>query len=402
MGRTFEIPNFYRGNLVTKVKQDRMFEDPKRKDLSPTILQFGKLKVLLARHFGFCFGVENAIETAYRILQENPGKRIFLLSEMIHNPQVNSDLNERGIGFLMKTNGTRLVDFNSLTADDIVIIPAFGTTLEILEELKGIGINALQFDATCPFVERVWKKSRELGKSGFSVIIHGKKQHEETKATFSHARMESPSLIVRDLAEAQIICSLMKRIFADDETAIIEFKENFRDSYSANFQPKKDLLKIGVVNQTTMLASETLGIASLFKETMKEIFGESELSTHFAETRDTLCYATNENQSATIKLRDEHSDFALVVGGYNSSNTSHLVELLCEKIPTFYIKEAKSLISKDEIEFFDLDTKEVIKHNSWLDNSAKEVTVAITAGASCPDRVVEDVIERLNFLVNDR
>jgi len=369
-----------------------MFNDPKRKDLSPTILQYGKLKVLLARHFGFCFGVENAIETAYRILKENPGKRIFLLSEMIHNPQVNSDLNERGIGFLMKTDGTRLVDFETLTSEDIVIIPAFGTTLEILQELNEIGINALKFDATCPFVERVWKKSKELGGNGFTVIIHGKKQHEETKATFSHAKIEAPSLIVRDMDEAEVMCSLIKRIFAGDKTAIEEFERNFKNSYSDNFDIKESLSKIGVVNQTTMLASETLGIANLFKSTMREIFGETNLGSHFAETRDTLCYATNENQSATIKLREEKSDFALVVGGHNSSNTSHLVELLSEDMPTFYIKEAASLINKAEIEFFDLHTKKVVNKTEWLPNKSEEITVAITAGASCPDKVVEEVI----------
>ena len=398
MARTFEVPSFYRGDLITKIKKERSAQDPRRKDLSPTVIEYPNLTIKIARHFGFCFGVENAIETAYKIVEENPNKRIFLLSEMIHNPQVNADLIRRGVNFLMETNGKRLVDFATLSSDDIVIVPAFGTTLEILAELKEIGIDALKYDATCPFVEKVWKRSAELGKKGFTVIIHGKKQHEETKATFSHAKEDAPSFIVRDIEETKIACALIKQIYKKIPGSVENFNNTFRDACSKNFNPEIDLFRIGVVNQTTMLASETITIANMFKSTMEEIFGQDNLLEHYADTRDTLCYATNENQSATISLREHLSDLSIVVGGHNSSNTSHLVELLSEKMPTYFIKDADSILDKESIMHFNLSTKSLETTKSWLPNKPK-VVISLTAGASCPDKVVDNVIQRLNEVI---
>ncbi|HMO18651.1 MAG TPA: 4-hydroxy-3-methylbut-2-enyl diphosphate reductase [Oligoflexia bacterium] len=396
MARTFNVPTFYRSSLVTSIKKSRGDKDPKKKDQSPSVLEFDGLRFHLARHFGFCFGVENAIETAYRVVEENPGKRIFLLSEMIHNPKVNKDLWERGVSFLMKTDGTRLIDFKSLNSDDIVIVPAFGTTLEIIEELNELGLNPLAYNATCPFVEKVWKRSFELGQNGFTIIIHGKKNHEETRATFSHARVSAPSVIIKDLNEAKIVSEFIKGKISSEQ-----FMAIFSDCVSQGFDPKRDLSRVGVVNQTTMLASETAEIASHFKTTMEEVYGKENLSTHYADTRDTLCYATYENQSAALALREIPADLGLVVGGYNSSNTSHLAELLLESYPTYFIQDADEIISLDEIRHYDLHENKVTIKNKWfpeLKDKSDPVVIAITAGASCPDKTVQEVITRVKEL----
>ncbi len=388
MKKAFTIPDFYKGKLVKQLKEERKVEDPKKRDLSPTVIEYTGIKIRLARHFGFCFGVENAISIAYRTVEENPGKRIFLLSEMIHNPIVNADLHNRGINFLMKTDGTRLVDFSTLNEQDIVIVPAFGTTLEIMKELADLGITLEKFNATCPFVEKVWKRSADLGKSSHTIIIHGKAQHEETRATFSHARAGAPSLIVKDIKEATEACK-----FILGELNKEQFLDKFSNCISSNFDPDKDLLRIGVVNQTTMLASETSEIATLFKDAMIKKYGEEKISDHYADTRDTLCYATNENQTAVLNLREHKADLALVVGGYNSSNTSHLAELLEEKMPTYFIEGPQEL-ERDTVRHFDLHKNEITKSAQWLPNKS-EITINITAGASCPDTVIDAVIERV-------
>lgn len=296
----------------------------------------------------------------------------------------------------MKTDGTRLVEFSTLQPEDIVIVPAFGTTLEIIEELKSLGLDPLAYNATCPFVEKVWKRSNELGKKGYSIIIHGKKTHEETRATFSHAKTSAPSLIIKDLHEATLVTRYIK---GDCSEKI--FMEYFGDRVSEGFSPETHLNKIGVVNQTTMLASETAEISSLFKETMKEKYGEESLSEHFADTRDTLCYATYENQSAALALREAKADLGLVVGGYNSSNTSHLVELLEERFPTYFIRNADEIISKDLIRHFDMHQKIILEKTPWVPTTDKgsPLTIAITAGASCPDITVDEVIEKVKKIL---
>src|SRR5215204_7789001 len=199
--KTFDVPIIYRSPLISAIKKKRKSEDRMKKDFSPTLLDFGPLRIYLARHFGFCYGVENAIDIAFRTVEQNPGKRIFLLSEMIHNPQVNADLQSHGVIFLQDTYGKQLISFDELNADDVVIIPAFGTTLAIEEKLKKIGIQTEKYNTTCPFVEKVWNRSEAIAKKKYSIVIHGKPKHEETRATFSHAAENAPSVVVEDLKQ---------------------------------------------------------------------------------------------------------------------------------------------------------------------------------------------------------
>jgi 4-hydroxy-3-methylbut-2-enyl diphosphate reductase len=387
--KKFDIPVHYRSSFITEIKNSRRNEDPRKKDFSPTVLDFGPVKFYLARHFGFCFGVENAIEIAYKTIEENPGKRIFLLSEMIHNPAVNNDLISMGVRFIMDTDGTQLVAWEEITPKDIVIIPAFGTTLEIEKKLNKLGIDPYKYNTTCPFVEKVWNRSAELGEKGYTVIIHGKHYHEETRATFSHSLKNSPSLIVRDISEAKFLADYIL-----EEKTTGEFNQFFRGKFSEGFDAENDLIKLGVVNQTTMLAAETQEIADLFKETMIKKYGVDNLKDHFADTRDTLCYATNDNQDATYGLLDVAADFAIVIGGYNSSNTGHIAKLCEQEIRTYFISSHKKIISDNQIVHFDSKSKSEKITTGFLPNKYP-VEILITSGASCPDAVVEAVLHRI-------
>jgi 4-hydroxy-3-methylbut-2-enyl diphosphate reductase len=389
--KQFEIPLYYRSPVISKIKLLRKSGDPRKKDFSPTILDLGPVKFKIARHFGFCYGVENAIEIAYKTIEENPGKRIFLLSEMIHNPLVNLDLQSRGVNFLMDTAGKHLIDWDTLSPDDIVIIPAFGTTLEIQEGLAARGIDAYKFNTTCPFVEKVWNRSSQLGIANHTIIIHGKYYHEETRATFSHSIKNAPSVIVRDAKETKYLSDIILGKIPPEK-----FYKIFEGKYSAGFDVIKDLNRIGVVNQTTMLAAETEAIANELKNAMAEKYGIENLQDHFADTRDTLCYATNDNQEATYALLKENADLAIVVGGYNSSNTSHLVELCEEKIKTYFISSAEKIISGTAIHHFDLETKKEVTTENYLPDR-EPAEIMITSGASCPDAVVDEVIQKIIF-----
>ncbi len=384
--RSFTIPSHYRSDLIGRLKAFRKAQDPKKKDLSPTLLDLGPVRFVFARHFGFCYGVENAIEISYKALEENPGKRIFLLSQMIHNPAVNDDLTSRGMRFIQDTNGQPLMDWNELTADDIVIIPAFGTTLETEEKLKAIGIDPLKYNTTCPFVEKVWNRSAQLGQKQYSVVIHGKAAHEETRATFSHTAQGAPAVIVKDMAEAEEL----GRIIAG-AAPVERFHERFSKRCTPGFDPARDLQRIGVVNQTTMLATETQAIADHLKQVMLTTYGEADLKDHFADTRDTLCYATNDNQDATNELLKADADLALVVGGYNSSNTSHLVELLEHKFPTYFIKDESEIISAETIQHFNYPAHKLETTNDWLPTK-RPLTIILTSGASCPDTLLDRVM----------
>src|SRR5438477_2614629 len=260
--KQFEVPIIYRSPLISAIKGKRRELDKMKKDFTPTLLDFGPLQIYLSRHFGFCYGVENAIEIAFKTIHENPGKRIFLLSEMIHNPQVNADLQAHGIKFLQDTHGGTLIPFDELKPDDIVLIPAFGTTLEIAEELNAIGIQTEKYNTTCPFVEKVWNKSEAIAKQNYTVIIHGKPNHEETRATFSHSSA-APTVIVKDMRQAK---ELAKYITGEKHSS--SFYDEFKRQHSEKFDVQKDLQKIGVVNQTTMLASDTQAIADYLKQIM--------------------------------------------------------------------------------------------------------------------------------------
>ena len=362
-----------------------------KKDFTPTELDFGPLKILLARHFGFCYGVENAIEIAFKTVDENPGKRIFLLSEMIHNPHVNNDLLERGVKFIMDTGGRQLIPWESLKTDDIVIIPAFGTTLETEKQLASLGIEPLQYNTTCPFVERVWNKAEQIGKKNYTVIVHGKPRHEETRATFSHSQAGTPTVIVKDIQEAALLSE-----FITGKREPGEFYTLFQGQYSPGFDVTTDLQRVGVVNQTTMLATETQAIADYIRQVMIDTYQVDEASAgeRFADTRDTLCYATNDNQTAVSGMLREPADLAIVVGGYNSSNTSHLVELCEEKLPTYFISSPEHMLSASAINHWDFHHKKEISSTQFLPEKEK-VTILLTSGASCPDALVEGVIRRL-------
>ena len=387
--KKFDIPQFYRSNFITKIKEARKLEDPRKKDFKPTKLEFGPVNFLIARHFGFCYGVENAIEISYKTIEENPGKRIYLLSEMIHNPDVNNDLMSRGVKFVMDTSGKQLIDWKEISSDDIVIIPAFGTTLETESILKDKNIDTVKFNTTCPFVEKVWNRSEQIGEKGFTIVIHGKHYHEETRATFSHSVTNAPSVIVRDIEETKILGDIILGKLPSED-----FYRIFDKKYSEGFDVVNDLRQVGVVNQTTMLATETQEIADHLKNVMINKFGEENIKNHFADTRDTLCYATNDNQEATYGLLKERADFAIVVGGYNSSNTGHIVELCEEKLKTYFISGSDKIVSDKEIKHFDLRSgKEVLTKNYLPDK--KTIDIILTSGASCPDAIVDQVLQKL-------
>jgi 4-hydroxy-3-methylbut-2-en-1-yl diphosphate reductase len=389
--KSFNVPVVYRSPLITAIKQKRKQDDKMKKDFSPTLLDFGPLKIFLARHFGFCYGVENAIEISFRTVDENQGKRIFLLSEMIHNPFVNEDLLQRGVRFMMDTKGNQLVPFETLTPDDIVIIPAFGTTLDIENKLRGIGIQIEKYDTTCPFVEKVWNRSEQIAQKGYSVVVHGKPSHEETRATFSHSSLHTPTIIIKDMSEAVALGR-----YITGEKQAVDFYTEFKNRHTPEFDITRDLMQIGVVNQTTMLASDTQAIADYLKQIIKDHYQltEQSIGERFADTRDTLCYATLDNQSAVTGMLEQEADLAIVVGGRNSSNTSHLVELCEEKLPTHFIRSDKDLLSVSAVLDYNWRTKEEKIIHNYLPET-QPARMLITSGASCPDAMVERVIHRL-------
>lgn len=389
--KSFDVPVVYRSSLISAIKKARKESDRMKKDFSPTLLDFGPLKIYLARHFGFCYGVENAIDIAFRTIEEAAGKRVFLLSEMIHNPQVNDDLKKSGVLFLQDNSGRQLIPFELLTADDIVLIPAFGTTLSIEKKLRSIGIQVEKYNTTCPFVEKVWNRSEVIAKKEYTIIIHGKPTHEETRATFSHAAANAPSVVVKDMQQTIELASYILGL-----KPLADFYSEFKSQYSEGFNAEKHLVRIGVVNQTTMLASDTQAIADYLRDTMIQKFhltGE-EVKNHFADTRDTLCYATADNQTAVNGLLQTPAGLAIVVGGYNSSNTSHLVELCEEKLPTYYISSEEKILSAHTIMHYNFHTGEELITDNYLPEK-EPLSILLTSGASCPDAVVEAVIKKL-------
>jgi 4-hydroxy-3-methylbut-2-enyl diphosphate reductase len=388
--KLFEIPEIYKSGIIGKIKNIRKSNDKLKKDFSPSILDFGPVRFLIARHFGFCYGVENAIEIAYKAINENQTKNIFLLSEMIHNPEVNDDLISRGVKFIMDTNGKQIIPWEQINESDVVIVPAFGTTIEIQNILSKKGIDPYQFDTTCPFVEKVWKRASQIGQQDYTIVIHGKPNHEETRATFSHSKADAPTIVIKNMAEAVELSS-----FILGEKSRDEFFNTFSGRYSQGFDPDIHLKRLGVVNQTTMLASETQGISDYLKKVLVDYYKLNTLNigNHFADTRDTLCYATNDNQNATLALIKHAADLAIVAGGYNSSNTSHLVELCEERLPTYFIESAAKIVDKNKIVHFDLHAKSEKETIGYLPEKEK-VNILLTCGASCPDSVVEGILSK--------
>ena len=395
--KSFHIPDLYKSNIIGGIKESRRLQDKLKKDFTPTVLDYGTVRFLISRHFGFCYGVENAVEIAYRTIEENQDKRIFLLSEMIHNPDVNEDLLSRGVKFIMDTAGNQLIAWETLTPDDVVIVPAFGTTVEIQKRLSAIGINAYQYDTTCPFVEKVWNRATAIGQKDYTIVVHGKPTHEETRATFSHSKENAPTIVVKNMTQT---IELAKYITGEKPPQ--QFYEEFEGQFSEGFDVKKDLQRIGVVNQTTMLASDTQGIADYLKQVIVKKYGieGSDVTAYFADTRDTLCYATNDNQAATYGLLKEEADLAIVAGGYNSSNTQHLVELCEHKLPTYFISSADKILTDNLISHWNMHEK-VEKITKDFIPDKEQVTIMLTCGASCPDAVVESILLRLHSFFPD-
>ena len=385
--KKFDIPSNYSANIIDSIRRIREKNDPRKKDISPSIIQLEKIDFYIGRHFGFCYGVKNAIEICYNAIKNYPNKKIYLLSEMIHNQLVNQDLKENGISFIMDTQGKQLIKWDLISENDIVIIPAFGTSLEVLKILDAKNIKTEKFNTTCPFVSKVWNRSKAIAKQGFTTIIHGKANHEETRSTFSRAKKYGPAIIVETMDDVHNLCTLIKD--NQNEKSIL-----FENKISPKFDFNTDLKKVGVVNQTTMLASETKKIIELITTTFQEIHQKEDVQNYITNTRDTLCYATNENQESTIELLKHNVDIAVVVGGYNSSNTTHLTELSSQKVPTFFINSSEKIFLNNSIKHFDIHTKkEVLTHNFL---PKKECKIILTSGASCPDIIIEKVMMKIS------
>lgn len=387
--KKFQIPEQFKSSFTGKVKQWRKQNDSRKKDFAPSVIPIGERLWIFPRHMGFCYGVENAIEIAFKAVEENQGKRVFLLGEMIHNPAVNQDLLSMGVQFIMDTAGNRLMDWNELNSEDVVITPAFGTTIEIEQQLREKGVDVKRYNTTCPFVEKVWKRSGEIGQDGYTIIIHGKYKHEETRATFSHSNQYSKSIVIRNLEEAEMLAK-----YIDGSLDIEQFYVDFKGKYSEGFDPSKDLKKIGVVNQTTMLATETEEISKYLKGIVIKAHGDAS----FADTRDTLCYATNDNQDAAMELLKTDADVAFVIGGHNSSNTYQLAIILSEKIKTFFIESENDL---DDLGVNYLNLKTMSQERcSWNDAWKNWKEIVVASGASCPDTLVDQVVEKLCQITN--
>lgn len=388
-----QVPNHYAGPIIQHIKDFRL--EHGRRSIVPTSLQVGQMQLLIPRHFGFCFGVERAIHMAFSTLEKHPDKRTYLVSEIIHNPLVNKELKERGVDFVYDTQGRRLVAEGELGNDDIVLIPAFGTTLQVEDSLRASGIDIdgdsyrEDYDTTCPFVSKVWKRGEALGREGYTIIVHGKYKHEETQATHSHTQEHAKTLVVLDCDEAEKVAS-----FIVGETSTEEFCAHFSEKWSEGFNPECDLERVAVVNQTTMLAAETQRVTAILKAAMEQRYGSEQIEYHCADTNDTLCYATNQNQNATHALLQSGADIALIVGGYNSSNTAHLVEICSEVMPSFLITNSDELLSTERIRHFDIEQRKVVESDGWLP-SRKAVRMIVTSGASCPDILMNQVVERI-------
>lgn len=349
------------------------------------ILSAGGMTIKLAKEFGFCYGVERAIDLAYAARKAYPEKRIYLLGEIIHNPDVNDQI--RRLGIVTISSRPNDEELNSLGPDDIVIIPAFGTEVATRRKLEAKGCQFV--DTTCGDVMSVWKRVRQYSKDSVTSIIHGKAWHEETMATSSQARTSGFGhyLVVFTLAETDYVCNFIRHGGSKDE-----FLKKFQGAYSEGFDPELHLRAIGVANQTTMLRGETEEVQRRLKSAMANRYGDSELPQHF-RFFDTICGATQERQDALGKLLLQPLDLLLVIGGYNSSNTSHLAEMGEAKLPTYFIKNAAKMVSEKTIVHFDQHRHAEVETNDWL--PAEAATVGITAGASCPNNLIEETIHRL-------
>ena len=351
------------------------------------VLSVGDLTFKLAREFGFCYGVDRAVEYAYETRTKFPDRRIFLGGEIIHNPHVNAKLRAMGVGFLQRPDGGDF-DLSDVTSDEVVILPAFGVTLRDFERLRALG--CILVDTTCGSVLNVWKRVEAYAKDGFTAIIHGKYYHEETKATSSQVTKYPGGtyLVVRDMAEARDVCRYIEGAWSREQ-----FVERFAHEMSPGFDPDRHLVRVGVANQTTMLSNESLAIAAEIRTSMAKRYGEAALADHF-RTFDTICSATQDRQDAVLKLIAEPLDLMVVIGGYNSSNTTHLAAICHERAPTYHIEDAACVDPEaGAIRFRPAGAKDEQSREGWLPPGP--LTIGVTAGASTPNNKIGETIERI-------
>lgn len=411
-----EVKELYQSQLCAAIKA--LARTHERAATSPLTLDFGPISYTIPSHFGFCLGVKNAIERAYETLAENPEKQVYMLSELIHNPFVNNDLITRGLQYLQTDKGTPYtienkpasnentipLKWDTLTSDDIVIIPAFGATDEDKRKLVRKGIAVCQYDATCMLVEKVWKAARNYGRNGYTVIIHGKAEHEETKATFSNTRRYAPAIIVRDLEETQ---TLGRIITSDDPATRASFYQIFAGKHTPDFDVEKHFQRVAVVNQTTLLVNETRAIISYLRDIYIQQYGpQGDSQVGGSGRTDTLCYATQVNQDALAKALSQPLDAAFVIGGKNSSNTYQLYRL-CEQTlgeHAHFIQSESNIISDVAVEHFVFPSAshgppqgKTMTRELWSAGDQPK-RVLITGGASCPDGIIQQVVTRLNSL----
>ena len=368
-----QVESHYRSPLIDRIRAN-----------GDILSADGALTVKLAKEFGFCYGVERAIDLAYAARKVYPEKPLYILGEIIHNPEVNDQIRAMGIKAL--SGNQKDADIDELGEGDIVIIPAFGTEVETRKKLQAKGCQFV--DTTCGDVMSVWKRVRQYARDTVTSIIHGKSYHEETKATSSQATATNGHyLVVLTLEDVDYVCDYI--VNGGDKEA---FLKKFEGSYSEGFDPNEHLQAVGVANQTTMLRGETEEVQRRIKKAIEARYGAENLDEHF-RFFDTICGATQERQDALQKMLQEPMDLLLVIGGYNSSNTSHLAEMGEEELPTFFIKNAAEMESSDIIRHFDLHTHAESESRDWLPEGV--ITVGVTAGASCPNNLIEDVIRRL-------
>ena len=410
-------PDNERNRLIYQLKA--LARTHERTAVAPITLDFGAVQYVIPSHFGFCLGVKNAIERAYETLAENPGRRVFMLSELIHNSFVNDDLRRRGLRYLQTDIGTpyttdgqkstgapgESLSWDTLTPEDIVIIPAFGATDDDKRRLVRKGVPVYQYDATCMLVEKVWKAARTFGEEGYTVVIHGKHEHEETKATFSNARRHAEAVIVRNLEEAHLLGEI---IASDDPAVRARFYHDFAGKHTPGFDVNRHLDRIAVVNQTTLLMNETLEILNHLRSVFTAKLGEAEAVTRVGGggKRDTLCYATQVNQDALSKALAGPLDAAFVIGGKNSSNTYQLYRLCAQRLGqnAFFIQSEANLRADGSVEHFVFPAKgpeRSLSHGTEVHpfpTGGKPLRVLLTGGASCPDGIIQQVITRINGL----
>lgn len=407
----------YQSKLCTAIKA--LARTHERTASAPVALNFGAVQYLIPSHFGFCLGVKNAIERAYETLAENPRRRVFMLSELIHNPFVNEDLLRRGLRYLQTDKGTAYTTeggkstgsagetlfWDTLTPEDIVIIPAFGATDDDKRRLVRKGVPVYHYDATCMLVEKVWKAARAFGRDGFTVVIHGKHEHEETKATFSNARRYAQAVIVRNLAEAERLATV---ITSSDPATRAQFYTDFAGKHTPGFDVERHLDRVAVVNQTTLLMNETLEIVERLRAAYRARFGETEGATRVGGSAkgDTLCYATQVNQDALSKALAEPLDAAFVIGGKNSSNTYQLYRLCEQRLGkrAFFIQSEANIRSREAVEHYVFPAHgpgarpHDVTETHPFPQGGEPFRVLLTGGASCPDGIIQQVITRINGL----